>query len=368
MNRDRMRYASFQPAFQANRIMEKIQNDDHVYLDVEITFDDSRESFELSSPASYRTTKTEAILKNPSDYHIVVDRFSIPGYLLPSYVFNPADPGFVRLEYDGNTVTQQLIYIPNSVIPDNVPEYYYMYDYQHWIQMLNTAFATAFASLPSTPVGSNAPYIVWDTDAQKFILYTEEAFYDLALGNPIKIFVNEAIGKLLPFMPYRSFAKETAFPFVDYFQFIIEDYKNNKETINSVDYLFLKQQAIGTGGAWNPVKSLIFTSQSIPVKNTFTQVNEKGQDSNANSLGILIDFKLDISNNALGNRKTLLYVPQQNYRRLDLYGTSPLKTLDVNVYWADERGRLLPVRIPRFENVNIKLLFIRKDISSSANS
>ena len=58
---DRLRYASFQPAFQAKRIMEKIENDDHVYVDIDITFDDSRESFELSSPATYRTTKTEAI-------------------------------------------------------------------------------------------------------------------------------------------------------------------------------------------------------------------------------------------------------------------------------------------------------------------
>ena len=121
----------------------------------------------------------------------------------------------------------------------------------------------------------------------------------------------------------------------------------------------MKQQAVGTS-YWNPAKGLVFTSNAIPVKNTYTQINNQFQDeSNATSLGILIDFKLNIDN-SLDQRKQLLYVPQQNYRRLDLYGTTPLRTIDIQIYWADLFGNLYPLRIPRAQEANIKLLFIRK--------
>jgi hypothetical protein len=366
MNRDRLRYASFQPAFQKNRIMEKIENDDHVYIDIDIAFDPSNETTDLSSPAVYSATKTEAILKNPSNYHLVVDRFTLPGFNLPSYIFDPDKPGTVRLSYDGEDQEVELIWNPISTIDPSLPEYYFAYDYQNWIDMLNLALETAFNNLVSKPAGALiAPYVVWDTDASKFILYAEKAYFDQALALPIKIAVDEGVGEYLRFLPYISFDKAIA-PAKDFFELIIKDYKNNTETINSVDYLFLKQQAIGTGSAWNPVKSIIFTSQSIPVKNTFTQLNESPlNNSNSNSLGILIDFKLDTSNNALGNRKTLLYVPQQNYRRLDLYSEIPLRKIDIKVFWSDVKGRLYPVRINAAESANIKLLFIRKDISSS---
>jgi len=355
---------AFQPIYQKNRIMEMIETDDHVYIDIDIPFDPSSETTDLSSNAFYRTTKTEPILKNPSMYHLVVDRFTLPGFDLPSYIFDPNDPGTVKLEYNGEIQEVELIWNPISTISPSLDEYYFAYDYQNWLDMLNTALTTAFNALTTKPAGALIPpYVVWDTDAQKFIVYAEKAYFDDALALPILISVDSAIGKYLRFLPYISFDKAVA-PAKDFFQLVIKDYKNNTETINSVDYLFLKQQSVGIGSAWNPVKSIIFTSSTIPVKNTFTQLNESASEtSNANSLGILIDFKLDISNNPLGNRKTLLYVPQQNYRRLDLYGQTPLKQIDVKVFWADNKGKLYPVRINAAESANIKLLFIRKDKS-----
>lgn len=339
----------------ADSILNKIETDDHIYIDVDIPYDPASLSTEESTPASYRATKTEPILKNPSDYHLTVDRFSIPGFLIPSYIFDPANPGTVRLDYLGSSSTQQLVYVPNNQLQPWEEGYYYLYDFQHWAEMVNTALAAAHAALATAPVGSLPPYIVWDTDAQKFKVYAQKQYYDMAVGH-IEVYFDTPLYSHLPFLPWATSLVQP------YWQLLFKDYRNNTESIGGVDYLFLKQQAVGVS-YWQPAKSLIFISNTIPVKNTYTEINNVRPDnSNSNSLGILIDFKIDALS-SLDQRKTLIYVPQQNYRRLDLYGQTPLKTIDISVYWSDITGALHPLRIPSFDAVNIKLLFIKKELS-----
>lgn len=333
----------------------KSESDDHVYIDINMRYNADRDIGQKSSLAVYNSTKTEPIIDNPSEYHLVIDRFYLSGFLIPTYIFLPTEPGEVSFRYGGGTYTAQLVFDPRTnTIPINDPTYYWIYDYQHYLDMLNEALFQAFASIPVPPAGAVAPYMVWDSDAQKFIFYAQKAYYDEALAAPIEVYFNDTIFKIFPFFPY--FEESDSF-----WRLVIRDYKNNTETIGGADYLFLKQQASGVS-YWNPAKGLVFTSQSIPVKNTYTQINNKAEfqnDSNATSLGILIDFKLD-NINSLDQRKQLLYVPQQNYRRLDLYGTSPLRSIDIQVYWVDLFGNLNPLRIPKGQEANIKLLFIRK--------
>ena len=217
--------------------------------------------------------------------------------------------------------------------------------------MVNTALAASFAAIAAPPAGSAAPYMVWDTDAQKFSLYAQKAFYDLALANPIEIRFNYAVYNQFPFLAY-SVDNEGSL-------LLVRDYNNNTETIGGTDFLFLKQQGIGVE-RFNPIKSILFISNTIPVKNTFTELNNTQPDnSNASSLGILTDFKLDISNNSLGQRKHLLYVAD-NYRWLDLYGNTPLRTIDVQVYWADLQRKLYRYRIPLGDEGSMKILFRKK--------
>lgn len=336
-----------------NYYQTRTEEDDHVYIDINIQYNPDQDVGQNSSIATYKSTKTEPLLLNPSEYHLTVDRFNLSGFLIPSYIFNPSSPGTVTLEFGGIKYSSNLVFTSrSSTTPLTDPTYYFIYDYQHYIDLVNLALEAAYALIPAPPAGSSAPYIVWDTDAQKFIVYAKKASYDLSIPNPIKVFFSQEIYRQIPFIPYFE---ETANSWQLYFQ----NYGNNEETISGTLYLFLKQEAVGTS-YWNPAKGLIFTSNTIPVKNTYTQINNNQQDnSNAASLAILVDFKLNIEN-SLDQRKQLLYVPQQNYRRLDLYGTTPLKSIDINVYWTDVEGTLYPIRIPKGEEANIKLLFIRK--------
>lgn len=326
--------------------------DDHTYISIDIPFDETRDGGTNSSIARFQTTKTQVIVNNPSEHHLAIDRFDIPGFLIPSYIFDPLNKGEVGLKYLGVDYFVNLNYVPNSFLPASDPTYYYIYDYQHWADLVNTALAAAFALIPVPPVGSNPPKLVWNSDTQRFSVYAEAAFYDAALANPIYIYFDYEVYRQIPFMDY----------YFETYSLVRLNMKNNltnTETIAGTAYLYLEQQASGVS-YWNAAKGLVFTSNGIPVKNTFTQLNNKLQDdSNASSLGILIDFKLNIAN-SLDQRKGLIYVPQQNYRRLDLFGTAPLKQIDISIYWTDINGNLNPLRIPRGEQCNIKLLFIRK--------
>lgn len=333
----------------------KSEMDDHTYIDIQIKYNPDKDIGQNSSYAIYNSTKTEPIINNPSEYHLVIDRFNISGFLLPTYIYLPSEPGTVSLSYLGNIYNANLIFDSRTTITEtNDPSYYHIYEYQHYVDMINEAFKQAFSQIPIPPIGSSAPYMTWDTDSQKFTLHAEKAFYDETLAQPIGVYFNDTLYRVFPFFPYFE---QTAI----FWQFVIRDYRNNTEVIGGNDYLFLKQEAVGIS-YFNPVKGLVFTSQNIPVKNTYTQINNNVQfqnDSNASSMGILIDFKIDIIN-SLDQRKQLLYVPQQNYRRLDLYGTLPLRSIDIQIYWTDLFGNINPLRIPKSQDANIKLLFIRK--------
>lgn len=334
-------------------------DDDHIYIEVNMKYDPDKDVGQNSSLATYQQTKTEPIIKNPSEYYLFIDRFDISGFLIPIQIFDPLAPGQVALEYLGVKYTANVAFTPRTLTtPITDPTYYYLYDYQHYLDMINTALVAAYALIPGPPAGSIPPYIVWETNAQKFSIFAQSLYYDINIANPIKIFLDDVLVKLFPFIPYFE---ETA----ALWQVYVQSTYNNRVAVpaGSIlpnDQFFeMKQQAVGTS-YWNDAKSIVFTSQSIPIKNTFTELNSiQQQNSNATTLGIIIDYRL-LSDQALDYRKQILYVPSQNYRRLDLYGTTPLRTIDMQVYWTNGQGQLFPLRIPRSQDFNIKLLFQKK--------
>lgn len=337
--------------------------DDHVYVDVDIKYNSANDPTGFGRLATYSAVKTEPILTNPSKYHLIVDRFQISASSLPVYIFDPLAPPTITLSYNGVDATQAFVFdyrgLPTTptLAPDGI--YYFVYTIQHFLDMFNVASNAAFATLAPAIVGSTAPWAVWDGD--RVVIYAQKANYDIDLPLPIEVFVNDECAQVIPFIDYVNIAPNEN-------QVVIADIRNNTETIGGVAHLFMRQQADGAY-AFNPIRSLLFTSNTIPVKSSYTNVSNQGavvggaayvnNNADTNSLGVLIDFKLDTPT-PMAQRTILTYTPQQNYRRLDMYGTAPLRTLDVSVFYVDVRGRLYPLRIRRNEEVNIKLLFARK--------
>jgi hypothetical protein len=347
-----------------------VGDDSHIYLDINVRGSELGNTTDYGRQAVYSATKTQPLIANPEKYHLSVDRFSISGRYLPIYIFDPVAPPAVWLEYDGFSVKTDFVFVFRATNPPNpavVPfnQYYYVYDIEHFCTMMNTAFATAFTALGALvalPVGSVAPFIVWNESQQLASLYAQDAHYDIADPTPIKIFWNTTVNETIMFMPF-------IYDSSDKWQVRMTYYYNNRETRSAPasptgDFLFCKQQAVGAKG-FNCIRSIIFTSTSIPVASTYTNVNTQSANGNlktnddTNSMAILIDYKIDPTF-PMSQRTDLLYVAGDNTRKLDLIGNTPLRNININVYWVDTHGNIYPLVVGRNEELNVKLLFTKK--------
>jgi hypothetical protein len=334
-----------------------MESEAHVYVDVNLPqIGRSPSSNEDSKLAIYESTNTSAILANSEDYHLIIERWSIPGFLLPSFIFpDPTEDQLsVQLRYNGEIVEEDVIFTSLSPLSPSSEEYYYVYEYQHLIDMINTALQTAHTNLTTKPVGSLPPFITYD-ETGRFRVYGEQAYYDTNLATPIEVLVSAEIWRVMPFIEYDTNTNTNN----DYWQVLIKDNKNNRETIDSVDYYYSRQQADGSSYI-NPVQKIIFTTNSIPIRSTYTNINDSNTvTSNSNSFPILSDFIID-DLQGLDHRKQLVYEARDYNRRIDLLGKQPLYTISITAYWLDYRNRLKVIRIPNNDFANIKLLFMKK--------
>ena len=137
----------------------------HVYLDLDVLNNNTDPT--LPAPAlCFEETFTRPFLDGTADdYFVAIARFSIQtGGTLP--VFIPAiQTGqgdvnktvyIITLTYNGVSGTGTIEHVPQPTaqvpsVPttsqDLTTDYYYIYNYQDWIGMVNTAFQTAFSNL-----------------------------------------------------------------------------------------------------------------------------------------------------------------------------------------------------------------------------
>ena len=118
----------------------------------------------------------------------------------------------ITMEYNGFEFKKNIKYVPADLtqpIPnppltsqDLTSKYYYVFSYQQWIRMINTAFTDCFAGLLAlTPLPTaNPPFMEFNIDSQLAIINADELGYNQALPIPIKIFFNTALHTL-----YNSF-------------------------------------------------------------------------------------------------------------------------------------------------------------------
>jgi hypothetical protein len=335
--------------------------DDHVILDVSQKYNKSEDVQGYGAPISVNLQKTQSIIDSPRDYHLVVERFSIPSSTIPAYVYNPAEPGTVSLSYDGSTESADLVFVPFGPVTDpaSVPfnKGYHVYGIQDYLVMVNNALETALIALKASTAlnpAAIAPYFKYNPQTELISLYGEEAYFDRTLLTPVIISVDTTIINQLPF-----FVTDYT-PATQTYEFALNKYDHitEVETIATVDYLVQSQQAIGVF-AFNPVQKVILISNSIPVRKAFTQINSTtGNASENNSIAILQDFKISSELNALGQRKGITYIPKTKLR-LDLLGNVPLRNIDVQAYWSDINDTLYPITILPGQQFNLKLSFSR---------
>ena len=369
----------------------------HVYLDLDFINND------IASGAKHHELVFEEVRNAPflegdcSNYFCSIVRFSIQtGASIPVFIprIDVTQTPLVytiykiTLNYSTFSVTQAIVYTPTNNTYTTTPllgtgstpfaytnDYYFIYNYQDFITMVNACFLSTFLALQSaagTALSTTvAPFIVMDPDTNKCILNADVNFYASTTTPNITIYFNSRLFEL--FVGFQN-TFLTAVGDLNYLITVNNNRNTNLSTVKppatGTTYTYCQMyQEISSVGMWNPVASLVFCSSVLPICPSQTSTptivsnqsdNLSSSGDNANLTSILSDFEIAITADNQ-YRPIILYAPTSEYRLLDLFSGSNLNRINIQVFWKDHFGNLNPFKIPPGCAAHIKLMFRRKD-------
>jgi len=351
-------------------------------------------------PARYSEARNQAFLDNPSEYWLSILKLTADTQSLPVWrcIIQPQSPdpnlsvysitltfgGFSFQAYLQYESQNQAILVPpppsvNGGIQNNSTLYYDVYNYQYVPYLFNQTFISAFAGL-SALVGLptiHAPVMTYDTTNQTAIIYADSTAYNGAdtVGS-IGIYFNSATANLFSSFPLfiTNLTSATGENFELQTTLFAETNLGLYPPVLPVGSPIVQYpcytlyQEIPTVQQWNPITALVLTSTSLPVLPNNTSgsltVNDIASSPttipvNNNNNTLAIPILTDYSTEGL-YKNFLYYVPTSEYRRLQLYGSTPLTSIDLELFWRDRLGGLNPFIISSNTTICIKMLFEKK--------
>jgi hypothetical protein len=374
---------------------------DKVYYD--ITISNLANTNTAPPPLYFNETRNSPFVIDPESYYLSIVRFTLDTNTLP--VITPeiqtdqSDRNLsvysVTLDWVNpvapfQTFVQQtfLIYAPQNqqaIIPappsqtvnklqNNSTGYYDIFNYQYWILLVNQTLQQCYTDLNAQVVAAGlalpsayAPVMNWDTQQNVAILNADNAGYNDQTSNFIKIYFNPSMFNLF-----------SSFPFIIESSDVVANGKNARIIMsgfggaNTVPYpavapLYTALQIVqeySTLSLWTPITSIVFTSNTLPI--VANQVSaplifNNGKrfttgGNNANIAQVITDFIVD------GGvyKPSISYVPSAQYRLVNLVGNTPLYNIDVEVFYRNRVGELIPFRLGSGGTATVKILFTRK--------
>jgi hypothetical protein len=379
---------------------------DKIYYDLVVT--NLATISKVPPPLYFNETRNNPFVLDPESYYLSIVRFSLDTPTLP--IIQPEiQPNQGNLNLTAYSITlswtnplapfqtfneqQYILYTPqnkeavvpsppsltNTKLQNNQTGYYDIYNYQYFIYLVNQTFQTAFTALNAQVVGAglvlpttNAPVMDWNVSDDTAVLTADQAGYDDLTANFISIYFNPSL--------YQLFSS---------FPIIIEGFglglgKNVRIVTNSfggantVNYPPVNPTYVGlqvyqeysTVSLWTPIASIVFTSNTLPVVTNqlsapllfYDGTTFVGGGNNSNVAQVITDFIADDAK----YKPTLIYEPTAQYRLVDLVGNRPLYSFDLNVFWKNRVGELIPFRLSSGSSATIKILFSRKGTDGSS--
>lgn len=365
----------------------------HIYYDLDVINNETTGTNNVPVRFSITDVRNSPFLNSPENYFMSVVRFSLMTPTLPVFIpqvqLNQGNRNLLVYSFTAsystyNSTQKYIIYTPTDTsaslpnpplsLQDMTGEYYYVYNMNDWVVMMNTALASAVNELISvlTTAGqpilsSNVPFFEWNPVQQVFLLNADAVGYSNSLATPMKIYCNNAMNTLINNFPFVKYAS-TGVALGKNYEFTI--YSNNGTNV----YPFATYNAIqmyqdnSTIGLFNPVQSIIFTTSLLPIVQSNVGIPKLFNSSsnlftggnNSNISPIITDFQVPIS--AVNTyRPTIEYTPNGEYRLIDLYGLSPQSAIEISVLWKDAYGSTNIFKLAPGCSGSIKLMFRRKD-------
>lgn len=352
-------------------------------------------------PARYSEARNQAFLDNPSDYWLSILKLTADTQSLPIWrcVIQPQSPDpnlsvySITLTFGGQSFQKFLQYEPqdkaisvppppsiNGGLQNNSTYYYDVYNYQYVPYLFNKTFQEAFAGLEALVGGlptTHAPVMTYDTTNKTAIIYADSTAYNGAgtVGS-IGIYFNSATANLFSSFPLfvtnltssngRNFELQTRLFAETNLGFYPPVVPSGSPIVQYPCYTLYQEEP--TYQQWNPITAIVLTSTSLPVipNNTSGSLTSNDIASatttipvNNNNNTLAIPILTDYSTEGL-YKNFLYYVPTSEYRRLQLFGSTPLTSIDLELYWRDRLGNLNPFLLSSNTTICVKMLFEKK--------
>lgn len=334
---------------------------DKLYYDLLLT----NEIIYNNSPPTiaYNDNRSIPLLKDTTDYLMSITRFSLASQTLPIWIPTilnvNTDPNktiySITMSYNDQYYQQYVEYVPQSNAQINDLDYYYVYNYQYVIFLFNQCMNDCLTGLLNAVGISdqiNPPIFTLNLTNNTCNISFDTNYFGFNQTDMINVYFN-----------YSTMSSFDTLPI-----FIM------KSNINGCNYqLDLRQcdtngvlyQELSTIPNWNPVSSIVFTSNQLPViPSQIGQFNYiidgvyNTGSSTANYLNIITDF---IGDN-LQFTPFLQYTSNGQYRYIALKPNCEIRNIDIQAFWLNKKtGQLNPLILSSGGSFSMKILFTKKE-------
>ena len=291
--------------------------------------------------------------------------------------------------------------------------YYWVYTFQHWVSLCQTALERANEALYNayviavSPNASYPTYTSWlqayptpimsyDSSSLKFsITYPDiylQTFDPLTPGSSqIGLWMNQNMEGL--FSNFYNIIYNTPqgnepapvsppFPFGYVYNMVVQIQNLGANVIPKANiipattyggatFIRMTQECLSTSTLWCPVESLVFTSNLLPLQNEQTappntygtgNIGISAPTAPSAFQPIITDIANDLSSDPYAWRKMIYYAPVAEYRMCDFQNSkAEIKNIDIQVYWKNRlNNTLYPLRMFNLSSVSIKIMFRKK--------
>jgi hypothetical protein len=364
----------------------------HLYYDVTV-FNNSASGAPID--LQFTESRTAPFLQDPAQYYVSIIRFhldTVPSSLplfIPQIQTGQSDPDLTvysfTLKYktfEKQTYVKfapQNEYSPTPSAPtlkqDLTSEYYFMYSFSSVIDMFNDTLSSCFDDLKTlVEAGSDTlpteycPWIQYDPSSSSLIFNCDKLGYDVTLTNPIGVYFNTPMANLFASFQMSNLGFTSVTNGKNYKLIIRNDFETNVLELPNYNAIQVYEEYPAVSG-WSPIKSVIFTSSSLPVESTIVgvpkQFGSTGSSVNTTSsnmsLPIITDFSIS-STNGKDYFPAIDYVATGNYRMIDMFGHNSQSQLQLSVYWSDHFNNIYPLKMASQTSCDIKILFRKKSL------
>ena len=332
----------------------------HVYANVQLTTTGAFPG--TLTPATFYEMRTTPIITDPSKYNLSVVRFEMDTSTIPLLYVTPGAgndlPYTIGIQVGGTGglwYYENLVWTPEDLtaVP-GTDAYNALYSIEHFVTMMNKAAG----ALALTAGVTDTFVATYDPNSQRISLNADSATTDY-------LFLNEALWQLIPNLN----ACRSAFVTGGGTPSTSDVWYQLNFTSNPYTGQYLCQQEFPNLQGFNSLVNITLTTRGIPIQSEAVSI-PSGTGSYSTGKGdgtalILTDFMPTTSVGFESTRQRFVYyVPSSEYRLIELLSNSPLKVIDLQIFWTDLNGTLRPLMLRPNTFCSVKLLFRRKDFAS----